>query len=112
MNNILTYRCEITGYIIQFIVNTDKVAIMDTVYCDFQYMSSLFLLIKRATQDLEEKKITKIYQRVTYEDYHDFLKNKTTWKIAEEDTLTSTLIIESTIEDFLKNFLIGHGITV
>src|SRR5438132_11757665 len=105
------YKCNVTGYYIEFIVDNDeKNALLNTIITDYCHLKPLMALIRTSVDKLKNMNIKKIKQTVNYNDWNNFLKNKTTWNIIKDDKLYEIKEIECDVEDFLTNYGIGIGI--
>jgi len=109
MSKPITFQCQTSGYILQFLVNNDT-AIMDTIYCDYKYMNPLLHLLRQSYDGLVNNNIKIIQQRVLIEDYNNFLREKTSWHVINMDNTTMTYIIECDIQNFITNMAVGMGI--
>lgn len=105
------FSCTITKYKIEYIIDdNDKTAILNTIICDYQNLKAFFALLRTSIDKLMEKKIMMIRQVVSFDEWNDYLENKTTWKIISVDNVSEIYDIECKIEDFLQNYGIGIGI--
>lgn len=103
------FKCKLTDNWILYKAN-DNIADMVQFSIDYKNMKAFFSLINESVHKLKSKGLTKIQHIVTISDYNDFLKNKTTWNIINEDKLSQTYMLECDIDSFKQNFAIGHGL--
>ncbi|QKF93685.1 hypothetical protein QKU48_gp0227 [Fadolivirus algeromassiliense] len=105
------FKCPLTKYTIEYIVDTDKKnAYMGILLTDFKELKPLFALIRSSIDELEQQGISKITQTVSKNDWMLYLKDKTTWKLIKEDMGRYECDIECDIKSFLENFGIGIGL--
>jgi len=105
------FTCNITKYKIEYIIDdNNKNAILNTIICDYQNLKAFLALLRTSIDKLIEKKIMSIGQTVSFNEWNDYLKNKTTWEIINTDNIAEIYDIECKIEDFLQNYGIGIGI--
>ena len=105
------FSCHITNYKIEYIINdSDKVAIINTIICDYKNLKAFFSLLRTSIDKLMKKEIISIRQVVSFDEWNDYLKNNTTWQIINTDNVAEIYDIECKIEDFLQNFGVGIGI--
>ncbi len=110
MNKQYIFTCPITKYRIEFVVDVEKqCAIMNYLLTDYKHLKPLFLLIRSSIDNLEKIGIKKIVQTIKKEEWDEYLKNKTTWKIINDDSL-SIYDIECDISTFMENFGVGIGL--
>ena len=105
------FNCPLTKYYIEFIVDTDtNIAFLNTLITDYQHLKPLFSLIRSSIDNLDKKNVKKIVQTVSKEDWELYLKNKTTWKIVNDDIKNQICDVECEIGSFIENFGVGIGL--
>lgn len=111
MKKQLIYKCNITKYCIEFIVDSDdNSALINTIICDHIQMRAFLALLKNSIDKLNEIGIKKIRQCIYFNEWEQFLKNKTSWKIINFDKNLQIYDLECEIDDFLQNYGIGIGL--
>ncbi len=110
MNQQYVFKCPITKYFIEYIVNTETgIANIGTIGSDFTCVKAFMALLRRSIDDLSQKNVTKVRQCVYRQEWAAFLENKTTWTIIS-DAHNGVYEIECNIDDFLHNYGVGIGI--
>lgn len=111
MKQQLIFKCKITNYYIEFIVDEEKKeAIVNTIICDYKQIKAWMSLLRTSIEKLKSMKIQTIIQSVSYFDWNNYLKNKTSWKISNDDKINQVYEISCEINKFLENYGIGIGI--
>lgn len=106
----LFVKCDMTNYVLEFILIDNQTAILNTVYSDFSNILAFVNLLRLSYDKLVERKIKYVRQLVTRHDWDSFLKNKTSWKIVKENMIEQTYEIECDIENYLYNLGVGLGL--
>lgn len=101
-NNQLVFKCNITNYYIEYILN-DDIAYMYTINCDFVNIKPFLQLIRTSIESLKSKNISKISQTVSLVEWYNFINNNTTFELVNEDEYLEICDIECNIDDFLEN---------
>ncbi len=109
MENHRLFRCKLTNSWIQYEIE-DSVADMKTFNFEFQNIKPFFSLVRDSIDTLKNQGISKIRQMVTYDDYNNFLKDKTKWNLVFDDKMHDCYLLECPIDDFIFNFSKGHGL--
>lgn len=108
MNSQLVYKCEITGYLVEYIIQKD-LAYMNTIMYDYSSDSKniklWFQLIKNSIESLKKNNIKYIVQTVSLDDYNNFLKKD--FQLKNKFEAEGICEIQSPIENFLDNFSKG-----
>lgn len=114
MKEQYVFDCPITKYAIEYIVDIDtKSAMLNTIICDYVNIKAFLALLRTSIDKLVNLNIEIIYQTVAHEEWENYLKNKTSWKIKKkdiEDVNQEIYELECSIKDFLENYGIGIGI--
>ena len=103
------FKCKLSENWIQFEI-TDDIADMKLFEIDFSNFKLFCKLISESIDELTHRGIKYIRQMVLYDEYNQFLKAKTTWKIIHHDTIMGTVLIECDINEFINNFAEANGI--
>lgn len=103
------FDCKVTNYFIEYIVDGEK-GILNTIVSDYQHIKPLVSLIRSSIEQLKKIHVTIIAQYVSFEEWNQYLKDKTTWQIVIHDNKTNIYMIECPINDFLENYGIGIGL--
>lgn len=106
---MLHYRCKLTDSWINYQI-TNNTADMKMFDFKFENIKPFFVLVRDSIEELKEKNIKFIRHMVLKDEYDKILKNKTTWKIINYDPIYNAYLLECKIENFLKNFGVGHEI--
>lgn len=110
MNHKL-YKCDITGYSIEYIIDTNNIddVLIGNIECDYKHPRAFFSLLRNSVERLkDEEKINIVKQHVTLDDWNNILKGKTTWKF--EFNMNNACQIKCSIDDLLKNMAISLGL--
>lgn len=97
------YKCQLTGYFIEFIIK-DDIAFIETINTNFVNIKAFTNLLRQSVNELQNLNIKKIRQTVTYDDWNTILDGNTTWTIIKKDDKLGLYDIECLIIDFLYNF--------
>jgi hypothetical protein len=110
MNDRIIHSCPITKYSIEYIIHEQKYAMMGLVVTDYEHIKGFFSLIRNSIDKLKEQGIIKIRQIVSFEDWENYLKNTTTWKIINQNQDQKYYELECEIDEFLYNYGVGMGL--
>ena len=105
------YSCPITKYRIEYIINNSKhTALFNTVISDYKNMKAFLALIRSSIDQLIVKNIQYIMQCITFEEWDNYLKDKTSWTIETSNNNQQIHMIICPINDFLENYGVGIGL--
>ena len=106
------YKCDITGYSIEFLIDANDETIAKTgfVLSDYKNMKALLSLLRNSVDQLENDGIKYIVQRVDKYEWNRYLEGKTSWEIIKRDDIYNTYIIKCSITDYLENYGVGIGL--
>ena len=111
MKHQCVFKCPITKYYIEFIIDTELcVAYIGTIGCDYVHIKPFMGLLRNSIDLIIKKNIEKIRQSVDYNEWKLYLENKTTWKIINDNKIDHIYEIECDICDFLQNYGVGIGL--
>jgi hypothetical protein len=100
------YKCHVTNYFIEFSINEDT-AFIETIETNFEYPKALANLLRTSYDDLNRIGIKKIRQMVVVNDWVNYLKDQSSWRLV--GSIDNMHVIESDIDSFLQNMCIGLG---
>lgn len=116
MSQTEIFSCDLSKYLLEFIIYSEsnkKIAYLNTILYDYnpdtKNINLWFSLIRRAIDKLTDLKIDLIIQTVTTQDYNNFLKNKTGFKIYKTNN-QDICDIFCPLNKFLDYFSIGLGL--
>ena len=91
---------------------TQDVADMKLFNIDESNFKLFCKLIVELVDELKLKNIKYMRQMVMLEEYNEFLKNKTTWKIVDKNEVSTSniVLIECELDKFINNFAQAHGV--
>ena len=107
MSDRIIYSCPITKYSIEYIIYEHKYAMMGLVVTDYEHFKAFFSLLRNSVDKLKEQGIIGIRQIVSFEDWENYLKETTTWKIINQNNEKKYYELECGIDEFLYNYGIG-----
>ena len=111
MRKSKVYRCKISGYRIEYIINyNDHIAETVFIMCDYQNMKAFLSLLRLSIDKLKEEQVTHIIQNITQDEWETYLKGKTSWNIIETDNKYNIHTIKCSIDDYLENYGVGIGL--
>jgi len=104
MNLPMKYECRTTNNSIKYLINykTMEASMADIVIKD-KYIKAHYVLLRESIDDLTRRGIKYIYQNVTKEDWDNYLKDNTTWKIVK--IYPNILTVKCGIDKCLENLL-------
>lgn len=109
MGKMITYKCKITGYSVDFDVDYEnKKATIEYINTDYKHVKPFLILMRSSIDSLKEGGITHIVQGVLKDDWENHLKGKTDWMVT--DSFNEGVTLECSIDSFLKNFATGIGL--
>lgn len=107
MKSQVVFKCKVTGYYIEYIIDTDlNHALMNVVVTDYKHVKAFLALMRNSINNLKRRGVKRIRQFVSIDEWTKFLKNKTSWKVLNE---MDPYEIECDIDDFMTNYGIGIG---
>lgn len=112
MNHKL-YKCNITGYSMEFITGIDnsEIALIGNIECDYKHPRAFFSLLRNSIERLKnEEGIKIITQYVSRDDWNNILKDKTTWKLEYTMDSNNMCKIQCSIDDILENMRRSLGL--
>jgi hypothetical protein len=108
----LRYISDTGNVLLEFVVDKKNKSVM------FEYNTynpkhvKIFLItLKKAINDFINKGLDTVQQRVTYDDWNNYLKKDTRWAILNHDKLTQTYVIMCKTADALDCIANGFGIS-
>ena len=111
MRRTKIYRCQITGYRLEYIIDTDSCAETGVAITDYHNMRAFVALLRSSIDQLKNNEgIKYIIQHVHDEEWDNFLKGKTSWTIITTDLKHHIYTIKCDIDDYLENYGVAIGI--
>ena len=110
--NIASYTSKIGNIelIIQYKLFEDGKVWMDYCHYEEQYIKMFIALLVKSIDDLIFKKYKTFVQKVTQQDWNDYLCNSgDDWKIIETDNIYKTIDIECSLKNATNNICKGLG---
>ena len=105
------YKCPITKYFIEYIVDTEiNCAHISTIFTDYQNIKAFIALLRKSIDQLTQLNISKIRQVVDCTEWKMYLQDKTSWIIINTDFSSNSYDIECNLADFLYNYGVGLGL--
>lgn len=109
MDKQLVFKCKISGYFIEYIMN-DEIAYINMINCDFTQVKLFMHLIRSSIDELKNKNIKKISQTIDLNEWKENVEDKTTFELVKIDNQNNICDIQCDIDDFLENFGIVLGL--
>ena len=106
------YRCQITGYRIEYIINDDEhTALCGIIICDYLNMKAFLALLRSSIDQLKEiEQVVYITQILNQDEWNNYLKGKTSWEIISSDNKLKIYTLKCSIDDYLENYGIAIGL--
>ena len=105
------FNCPLSNSTLEYIVDSEnQQATMDIIDLNFSKPKLAMLLLKTSIEELKLMGITFILQRVSEQDFKQYLKDKTTWEIINffyNEAQECTFLLKCSIDDVLSNIYIG-----
>lgn len=106
------FKCPITKYFIEYIVDTDtNCAHINMIFTDYQNIKAFIALVRKSIDQLSQLQVKKIRQVVDCIEWEMYLKGKTSWTIINTDLPTNSHDVECDIKEFLHNYATGIGMS-
>ena len=114
MNKQKIYKCQVTGYKIEYIINNQNhTATCGIIMCDYENMKAFLALLRSSIEQLKSNEgVLYIIQTVSDDEWINYLSGKTSWKIIVSDIKKNykTHTIQCSIDDYLENYGVGLGL--
>lgn len=106
-----TYKCQLTGYCVEYLIHPDKTtAETGFVWSDYENIKAWLSLIRHSIDKLKEEGIQYIIQRIDQQEWINHLKGKTSWEIISTDNKYNTYVIKCSVDTYLENYGVGIGL--
>ena len=111
-HKLLTYNSPIGNIDINVIykVFEDGTVMMDSCYYEQEYIKLFINLLVKSIDDLLIRKYKIFIQKVTLNDWNEFLKLNEKWTIVKIDNITETVDISCPLDKAVENICEGFGI--
>ena len=104
---IVHRKCPLSDNEFDLVIG-DNIAQLTNVQMDFSNIKLFHILLRDSIESLKSDKIELFCKEISKDDWNNYLKDKTTWKIIKE--VEDTVYVQCPIDQVLTNFAKGLGI--
>lgn len=107
----IKYVSNIGNVVLEFVADVKNKSVMfEHMNYEPEHVKIFLITLRKAINDFTNKEFDTIQQRVTYDDWNNFLKTDERWVIVTDNKTTETYVISCSVKNAMECIANGLGI--